>query len=354
MRAAPRAELIWASPRELLNLVQADADRLPHHHHEPATCWPSSTTLGKDLEQFSLETVQMFHRDARRPASGSDAVKRALDHRRRRLHRLQPRRPAARRRRRGRRLRQLLDRRREFVAGRRPARRSSRATCSTATRWPRAIEGCDTVFHLQANADVRHGLEHPRRDLEQNTIATSNVLEAMRARGRDDGSRSPRPARSTASPRSSRRPRTRRSRSRPRSTRASKLAGEGLIGAYAHGFGFTGVVFRFVSILGERYTHGHVIDFYRALQRRPDAAARARRRPPAQDLPLRRRLRRARSSPRWPRTTASPGCARLQPRHRRDRSSSTTRSASISEHLGVAARARAHRRRRAAGPATAR
>ncbi len=51
---------------------------------------------------------------------------------------------------------------------------------------------------------------------------------------------------------------------------ASKLAGEGMIGAYAHGFGFTGVVLRFVSILGERYTHGHVFDFYCALKRDPD------------------------------------------------------------------------------------
>jgi UDP-glucose 4-epimerase len=48
---------------------------------------------------------------------------------------------------------------------------------------------------------------------------------------------------------------------------ASKLAGEGMIGAYAHGFGVTGLVFRFVSILGERYTHGHVYDFYRSLKR---------------------------------------------------------------------------------------
>ena len=47
----------------------------------------------------------------------------------------------------------------------------------------KAVEGCDVVFHLQANADVRHGLEHPRRDLEQNTIATANVLEAMRSHG---------------------------------------------------------------------------------------------------------------------------------------------------------------------------
>ena len=50
---------------------------------------------------------------------------------------------------------------------------------------------------------------------------------------------------------------------------ASKVAGEGMIGAYAHGFGFTGLIFRFVSVLGERYTHGHVIDFYRALKADP-------------------------------------------------------------------------------------
>ena len=50
---------------------------------------------------------------------------------------------------------------------------------------------------------------------------------------------------------------------------ASKLAGEGLIAAYAHGYGFTGLIFRFVSILGERYTHGHVFDFYCALKRDP-------------------------------------------------------------------------------------
>ena len=45
----------------------------------------------------------------------------------------------------------------------------------------KAMAGCDTVFHLAANADVRFGLNHPRKDLEQNTIATFNVLEAMRA-----------------------------------------------------------------------------------------------------------------------------------------------------------------------------
>ena len=43
-----------------------------------------------------------------------------------------------------------------------------------------AMSGCDFVFHLAANADVRFGTEHPAKDLHQNTIATFNVLEAMR------------------------------------------------------------------------------------------------------------------------------------------------------------------------------
>ncbi len=132
----------------------------------------------------------------------------------------------------------------------------------------RAFTGCDWVFHLQANADVRHGVEHPRKDLEQNTIATANVLEAMRAVGVSKIAFS-----STGSvygepdvfP-------TPEDASFPLQTSlygASKLAGEGMIGAYAHAFGFTGLVLRFVSILGERYTHGHVYDFYRALSRDP-------------------------------------------------------------------------------------
>ena len=47
----------------------------------------------------------------------------------------------------------------------------------------RAMQGADVVFHLAANADVRYGTEHPRKDLDQNTIATFNVLEAMRSHG---------------------------------------------------------------------------------------------------------------------------------------------------------------------------
>lgn len=51
---------------------------------------------------------------------------------------------------------------------------------------------------------------------------------------------------------------------------ASKLAGESMIAAYCEGFGFEGYIFRFVSILGERYTHGHVFDFYKQLLAHPE------------------------------------------------------------------------------------
>jgi UDP-glucose 4-epimerase len=132
----------------------------------------------------------------------------------------------------------------------------------------RSLEGCDTVFHLAANADVRHGLEHPRRDLEQNTIATSVLLEAMRAVGvrriafASTGS-------VYGEPEVFPTPETCPFPVQTSLYGASKLAGEGLIQAYAHGYGFVGVIFRFVSILGERYTHGHVFDFCRSLRRDP-------------------------------------------------------------------------------------
>src|ERR1017187_5614736 len=131
-----------------------------------------------------------------------------------------------------------------------------------------AMQGCDFVFHLAANADVRFGTEHPRKDLEQNTIATFNVLEAMRANGLKRVAFS-----STGStygetaviPTPEDAP-------FPIQTSlygASKVACEALICAYCEGFGFEGYVYRFVSILGERYTHGHVFDFYQQLTEPP-------------------------------------------------------------------------------------
>jgi UDP-glucose 4-epimerase len=132
----------------------------------------------------------------------------------------------------------------------------------------KSMTGGDFVFHLAANADVRLGTEHPGRDLEQNTIVTHNVLEAMRRNGikkiafSSTGSvygeaeviptpeDAPFPVQTSL-------------------YGASKLAGEGLIEAYCEGFDFQAWIFRFVSILGERYTHGHVFDFYKKLKADP-------------------------------------------------------------------------------------
>ena len=132
----------------------------------------------------------------------------------------------------------------------------------------KAVAGAEIVFHLAANADVRFGLEHPRKDLEQNTIATFNVLEAMRHNGvrriafSSTGSVYGEPDTFPTAERSS----------FPIQTSlygASKVACEGLIQAYCEGYGFTGTIFRFVSILGERYSHGHVFDFYNQLREDP-------------------------------------------------------------------------------------
>jgi UDP-glucose 4-epimerase len=131
-------------------------------------------------------------------------------------------------------------------------------------RLKRAVDGHDFVFHLAANADVRFGTHHPDRDLQQNTIATFNVLEAMRVNGvkrigfSSTGSVYGEPS-VFPTPEDAPFP------IQTSLYAASKVAGEGLISAYAHGFGFRAYIFRFVSILGERYTHGHVFDFYAKL-----------------------------------------------------------------------------------------
>lgn len=131
-----------------------------------------------------------------------------------------------------------------------------------------AADGVDLVVHFAANADVRFGPDHPGRDLEQNIIVTWNVLEAMRRNGvqriafSSTGSvygeaaviptpeDAPFPVQTSL-------------------YGASKVSAEGLISAYCESFGFEGFIFRFVSILGERYTHGHVLDFYKKLMADP-------------------------------------------------------------------------------------
>lgn len=127
-----------------------------------------------------------------------------------------------------------------------------------------AMSGCEFVYHIAANADVRFGPDRPVRDLEQNTIATSNVLEAMRA---NNIKRIAFPSTGSVYGEPSVFP-TPENAPFPIQTSlygASKLACEGLISAYCESFGFEAWIFRFVSVLGERYTHGHVFDFYKQL-----------------------------------------------------------------------------------------
>jgi UDP-glucose 4-epimerase len=131
-----------------------------------------------------------------------------------------------------------------------------------------AMRGADWVFHLAANADVRGGVRHPRKDLEQNTVATHNVLEAMRANGigkiafastgsvYGEAAVFPTPE-DVAFP------------VQTSLYGASKLACEGLITAYCEAFALQSWIFRFVSILGERYSHGHVFDFCKQLGSHP-------------------------------------------------------------------------------------
>ncbi len=123
---------------------------------------------------------------------------------------------------------------------------------------------CDCVFHLQANADVRGGIDKTRIDLEQNTIATWNVLEAMHKNaikrivfassatvyGEPDVFPTP----ETYAP------------LQTSLYGASKLAGEAMLEAYSEYFDITCYIFRFVSWIGERYTHGVIFDFMKKLQ----------------------------------------------------------------------------------------
>jgi UDP-glucose 4-epimerase len=131
-----------------------------------------------------------------------------------------------------------------------------------------AMAGMEVVFHLAAHADVRFGPDDPRRDLEQNAIGTFNVLEAMRGANVRDvvfastGAVYGEPA---VHPTPENAP-------FPVQTSfygASKLAGEGLVAAFCEAYGMRGWIFRFVSILGERYSHGHVFDFAKKLRGDP-------------------------------------------------------------------------------------
>lgn len=132
----------------------------------------------------------------------------------------------------------------------------------------RALKDCGFVFHFAANADIRFGFQHPRRDLEQNTIATFNLLEEMR---QQDVTKIAFASSSAALGEPDYFP-TPENCPVPTQTSlygASKMACEGLISAYCENAGFEGYAFRFVSLMGKRYPHGHVFDFCKSLYRDP-------------------------------------------------------------------------------------
>ena len=121
------------------------------------------------------------------------------------------------------------------------------------------------VFHMAANADVRFGSKQPKKNIDQNIICTFNILEECRknnikkiifaSTGSVYGEANEIPTSENSD--------------FPIQTSiygASKLSGEGLLSAYAEAYGIKCWIFRFVSILGPRYTHGHVYDFFKKLK----------------------------------------------------------------------------------------
>jgi len=132
----------------------------------------------------------------------------------------------------------------------------------------KALNGVDNVFHLAANPDVKLGAENTRVHLEQNVLATYNLLEAMRKCGVKKiaftststiyGEATTVPTPEDYGP------------LLPISLYgASKLACEALISSYCHTFEMQSWIYRFANIVGERGTHGVLVDFIRKLRENP-------------------------------------------------------------------------------------
>jgi len=127
----------------------------------------------------------------------------------------------------------------------------------------------EAVFHLAANPDVRTSAENGYLHVEQNLLATFNVLEAMRFQDVPEiaftststvyGEAKQLPTPETYGP------------CVPISVyAATKLAGEALVSAYAGTFGMRGVVYRFANVIGPRGTHGVIFDFIHKLKKNPN------------------------------------------------------------------------------------
>jgi len=131
-----------------------------------------------------------------------------------------------------------------------------------------ALVGKDLVFHLAANPDVKIGAEDTRTHLDQNVIATYNLLESMRKTGVSEiaftststvyGEAKVAPTPEDYGP------------LLPISLYgASKLACEALISAFCSTFEMRSWIFRFANIVGERGTHGVIVDFIKKLENDP-------------------------------------------------------------------------------------
>lgn len=131
-----------------------------------------------------------------------------------------------------------------------------------------AMKGHEVVWHLGANTDIPSGNRVTDLDLNNCTIATRNVLEAMRKNNISKilfassacvyGDAPPQPLAETFGP------------LHPINLYgAGKLACEGLISAYCHLFGLSAWIFRFANVVGARMGHGVIYDFIQKLKRNP-------------------------------------------------------------------------------------
>ena len=129
-----------------------------------------------------------------------------------------------------------------------------------------ATKEVDVVFHMAANPDIRLGTQVTDTDLKQGTIATYNILEAMRINNVKKivfasssvvyGEDAPMPTPESFGP------------CLPISLYgASKVGSEGLITSWVGTFDFQAWIFRFANIIGNRGTHGVIFDFIHKLKR---------------------------------------------------------------------------------------
>ncbi len=133
----------------------------------------------------------------------------------------------------------------------------------------KAIKGCDAVFHLAANPDVRSGAGNTKTHFDNNIVATYNLLEEMRENGVTKiaftssstvyGEASIIPTPENYGPLI------------PISIYgASKLASEALIASYCHTFDMEAIIYRFANVVGPRSTHGVIYDFINKLKANPE------------------------------------------------------------------------------------